>query len=359
VSSRAIIVVPVLDEAPSIAGVVTQARRHAPVIVVDDGSRDGSGDVARAAGAAVVRHARRAGKGAALASGIEAARAAGADLVVTLDGDRQHAADDVPRLLEAARTAPGAIVIGSRAHALTTLPRERAHAVRIAGFFLSWVTGATTLDTQSGFRVYPLAAYDAIVPRRGGFVWETEILVRAAARGIDVLEVPVRVIPRATRRSRFRPLGDGTAIAAYLARPVLARWCVEIRAAAGAVGSVFGPEARQPRHAALAAALGHVSLTLWGPTMMRVWGSMVADCLGAWRSHPRWKRATTAAAATLAAPPILGLLAAQSVYAGSGRDHVGALVARLYDAARLSSRHDVGFVEPLPPVESDPVQVSR
>lgn len=358
-SLRAIIVVPVLDEAPSIAAVVTEARRHAPVIVVDDGSRDGSGEVARAAGAEVVRHPRRAGKGAALVSGIEAARRGGADVVVTIDGDGQHAAADVPRLLEAARRAPGAIVIGSRAHGVATMPRERAHALRMAGFFLSWATGATTFDTQSGFRVYPLATYDVIAPRRGGFVWETEILVRAAAHGIDVVEVPVSVIARATRRSRFRPLGDGGAIAAYLVRPVLARWSVELTAAAREVGAVFTRDGSRPRHAAIAAALGEVSVTLWGPTMMRVWGSMAAECLAAWWAHPRRRGATAAAAATLAAPPVLGLLAAQSVYAGHGRDVAGALVRRLYDSARLASSRDAALVEPLAPVASGPLTVSR
>jgi hypothetical protein len=250
-------------------------------------------------------------------------------------------------------------VIGSRAHGVTTMPRERAHALRIASFFLSWATGATTVDTQSGFRVYPLATYDVIAPRRGGFVWETEILVRAAAHGIDVVEVPVSVIARATRRSRFRPLGDGGAIAVYLARPVLARWCVELGAAGRELGAVFTREGRRPRHAAIAAALGEVSVTLWGPTMMRVWGSMAAECLAAWWAHPRRKRATTAAAATLAAPPILGLLVAQSVYAGRGRDVAGALVRRLYDSARLGSCRDVACVDPLSSVGPGPMTVSR
>ena len=159
-SGRAVIVIPVLDEAATIGDVVAGARRHAEVIVVDDGSRDDSASLAGAAGAAVVRHSRRAGKGAALASGIAAARERGADVVVTLDGDGQHAPHDVPRLLDASRRAPDAIVIGSRAHALDAMPRERAHALRMAGFFVSWATGLTTLDTQSCFRVYPLAAYD-------------------------------------------------------------------------------------------------------------------------------------------------------------------------------------------------------
>jgi hypothetical protein len=333
VRRHVIIVIPVLDEAGSIGEVVAEARRHAPVIVVDDGSRDDSAARARAAGADVVAHPRRAGKGAALASGIEAARRRGADVVVTLDGDGQHAPADVPSLLEASRRAPGAIVIGSRAHAMHTIPLERAHALRMAGFFVSWATGGTTLDTQSGFRVYPLASYDMLTPRRGGFVWETEILVRAATRGFEVIEVPVRVIPRATRRSRFRPLGDGAAIASYLAGPVVARWGVELSAAAHELATIFTREARQPRHAAIAAALGEVSLTLWGPTMMRVWGAMAAQCLGGWWVNPRRQRATAAAAATLAAPAVLGLLAVQAT---SRRwDVAGTAVRRLYDAARL------------------------
>jgi hypothetical protein len=357
VSRRAVIVIPVLDEAGSIGDVVAQARRHAPVIVVDDGSRDDSASLARAAGATVVAHPRRAGKGAALASGIEAAREGRADIVVTLDGDGQHAPADVPSLLDASRRAPGTIVIGSRAHAMQTMPRERAHALRMAGFFVSWATGATTLDTQSGFRVYPLASYDALRPRRGGFVWETEILVRAAVRGVEVIEVPVRVIPRATRRSRFRPLGDGAAIAAYLAGPVVARWGVELAAAAHELTTIFTREARQPRHAAIAAALGEVSMTLWGPTMMRVWGAMAAQCVEGWWVNPRRKRATAAAAATLAAPAVLGLLAAQAT---SGRwDLAGTAVHRLYDATRLPACPAPGRRAPIEVATPGTLSMSR
>jgi hypothetical protein len=191
--------------------------------------------------------------------------------------------------------------------------------------------------------VYPLASYDAVRPRHGGFVWETEILVRAAAHGIDVVEVPVSVIPRAGRRSRFRPLGDGGAIAAYLVGPVVRRWALELGAGAHELRTIFTPEASGPRHAAIVAALGEVSMPLWGPTMMRVWGAMATQCLAGWWAHPRRKRATAAAVGTLAAPAALALLAARTASDDGGRDVIGRAVRRLYDPGRLAPDRRVRF----------------
>lgn len=353
----ALIVVPVFDEAATLGPLVARARRHAPVLVVDDGSRDGSADIARAAGADVLRHARRAGKGAALSSGIEAARRRGATRVVTLDGDGQHDPDDVPRMLEASRRRPDAIVIGSRLHQAERMPPARAHAMRVATFFVSWATGLPSLDTQSGFRVYPLASYPALVPRRGGFVWETEILVRAAARGIDVVEVPVTVISRAARPSRFGPVTDGFPIAAYLAAPVLARWGAEAAAAAREVGRLFDAGRLRARHGEMWRAAAALPAPLWGPAITRVVVQRAAARLRTWWRHPRRHQAALAAPATLAAPAVLGLLALQGACGGALPDAAGPLVRRLYDADRLGrcARRDLAgaTVTPgLPPVAS-------
>src|SRR5919108_4433441 len=106
---KPIVIVPVYNEAPTIGTVVALAREHAPVVVVDDGSTDASAAIARVAGADVVGHRRRLGKGQALRTGIAAARARGATHVVTLDGDGQHDPDDVPALLAA--VAPRTIVV--------------------------------------------------------------------------------------------------------------------------------------------------------------------------------------------------------------------------------------------------------
>src|SRR5260370_38096401 len=99
-----LIVIPVLDESATIGRVARGARAHAPVLVVDDGSRDGSAAIARAAGAEGVRHPRRLGKGQAIRSGIAAARSRGASLIVTLDGGGQHDPGDLPAVPRAARS---------------------------------------------------------------------------------------------------------------------------------------------------------------------------------------------------------------------------------------------------------------
>jgi Glycosyl transferase family 2 len=339
-SMRAIIVIPVFDEAPTIGAVVSAARRHASVIVVDDGSRDDSGPIARAAGALVLRHGRRAGKGAALESGLAAARRQQASHVLTLDGDGQHDPRDIPRMLEAARRSSHALVIGSRLASLSEMPAGRAHATRVGTFFLSWATGLPPVDTQSGFRVYPLALCDTVGPRAGGFVWETEILVRAAAAGAEVIEVPVAVIPRAARRSRFRPLVDGAAIASYLARPVVARWGAEVVAAIHEVRLIFDRDRRAARHAEMWTAVVSAPVLLWGLAFARVFVERSGARLLSWWRHPRRRRAAVAAWATLAAPGVLALLAAQSACGDGGPDVAKPLVRRLFDTTRLS---------PLPP----------
>ncbi len=304
---NALIVIPVFDEAATIGRVVRAARAHGAVLVVDDGSRDASAAIARASGAEVVRHPRRLGKGQAIRTGIAAARSRGASLVVTLDGDGQHDPGDLAAVLAAARSTPGTLVIGGRLRDPRLLAADRLNAIRVAGFFVNWASGLALEDTQSGFRAYPLAFFDDVRPRRGGFVFETEALVAAGLRGWPVREVPVTTIARAGRRSRFHPIADGVAIGAYLAGRVLVRWGLEAGAAV----------------AALAGARAH----LHSP------GSWTS--LGGWWRHPRRRRAAVAARATLAAPAVLPLLVVQALVAG--RDFTSPLVTRLCSQDRLDA----------------------
>src|SRR5213594_3349286 len=222
----------------------------------------------------------------AIRTGVAAARSRRASVVVTLDGDGQHDPGDLTAVLGAARGAPRAIVVGSRLAEAGVLPPDRLNAIRVAGFFVNWASGLALTDTQSGYRAYPVTLFDEVELRHGGFVLETEVLIAAAARGWQVREVPVQAIPRARRRSRFRPLGDGAAIGAYLAGRVVARWAREAAAA------------------------------------------------GWWR-RPRRRRAAAAATATLAAPALLFLLALQALMPRRLPDVVTPLVERLCSQARL------------------------
>lgn len=318
------IVIPVFNEAEAIAGVVSGARRHGPVIVVDDGSTDGSAREATRAGAEVICHDRRRGKAAALRTGFAAARGRGATVVVTLDGDGQHAPDDVPALLRAAHETPDRLVVGNRLAGAADFPRDRLNAMQVAAFFVEWVTGLGMRDTQSGFRAYPMALLDDVGGCREGFVFETEVLIAAARRGWRVREVAVSSIPSARRRSRFRPVRDGLAIGTYLAGQSLARWGREL----------LGPVRRAGRSPQSPGAGGE-------DPDQRPPGA-----------GPEGRRRTRAAArATLATPILLGAALVQAGLGHAGVDLVTPLVQWLYAGERLTGP-PASPDEPSPPLPS-------
>jgi glycosyltransferase involved in cell wall biosynthesis len=332
------VVIPAYNEAPTVGRIVTRARAYAPVLVVDDGSTDDTPRIAHAAGADVVRHGVRSGKGQALRTGIAAARIRGATHMVTLDADGQHDPADVPRLLDAARRCPRAIVVGNRLGPdRPAMLVTRANAIRIAGFFVTFASGVAVTDTQSGFRVYPLALFEDVQPIAGGFVFETEVLVAAAGRGVEIVEIPIGTVPRAMRRSRFRPLVDGVAIAAYLSRQVLARWAMEASAAAAESTRFVRRDVRRARHAAV---LAEASLYADAPAQWALSVGVstyrrVQDCLVRWWTHPRLRRAGIAAVATAGTPVLAAAALAQALVPEGGPDVVTPLVRRLYAAERL------------------------
>lgn len=342
-----LIVVPVFNEAETVDGVVAAARAYGPVLVVDDGSRDGSAEVAARAGAEVIRHPHRRGKGAAIRTGIAAARERGASAVVTLDGDGQHSPSDLGLVLDAARGRRRTIVIGGRLDEPDALPPDRLNAIRVAGFFMNWACGLKLHDTQSGFRFYPIELFDDIRVLRGGFVFETEVLVAGVARGWRVYEVPIAALPRARQRSRFRPISDGVAIGGYLAGRVLARWRYEARALVSALAKPFYGERRRVRHqATLEQASAYAgSPSLWA---MSVGGSAiqhVVNRVALWRRDPRPRRALVAAQATAAAPVLLALLIVQAFAPRRMPDVVSPLVRWLCSQDRLDM--DQANLEPV------------
>jgi len=337
----ALIVIPVFNEAETVGEVVAAARAHAPVLVVDDGSRDGSAEIARRAGADVVRHPRRFGKGGAIRTGIAAARDRGASVMVTLDGDGQHSPSDLGLVLEAARARRRTIVIGGRLDDPDALPPDRLNAIRVAGFFVNWACGLRLCDTQSGFRAYPIELFDDIRARRGGFVFETEVLVAGVARGWRVHEVPIAAIPRARQRSRFRPISDGVAIGGYLAGRVIVRWALEAGALGGALVKPFRGERRRARHAVTLeqAAAYAGSFPFWAMAIGSAAVQHVVNRVTLWRRDPRPRRALVAAQATVAAPVLLGLLVLQAFAPRRMPDFVSPLVRWLCSQERLEGEH--------------------
>jgi 2-polyprenyl-6-methoxyphenol hydroxylase-like FAD-dependent oxidoreductase len=341
-ASEHLIVIPVFNEAATIGDIVERARLHGPVLVVDDGSTDQSAAVAARAGAEVVSLGRRRGKGAALRHAFAEGRKRGVEWIVTLDGDGQHDPDDIPRLLKAAVEEPGAFVIGGRLGRLAdapanVMPAGRLAALRVAGFFIDWLGGVPIADTQSGFRVYPARLLAAATPRHGGFVLESEMLLRAAALGCRIIEIPIAPIHFDDRRSRFRPGRDGLAVGTFLAGRIVTRWAREAVAGVLYVVGIFSPARLRSRHREMYAFAAPQRSN--PPGWALAVGTFIADRAirsveDGWRSpHARGLR--LAALATAATPLMLALGLSRSALAAFGIDWLSPAVRHLYRQEEL------------------------
>ncbi len=225
---RIAVVVPAYQEAATIAGVVRRAVAQADaVIVVDDGSHDGTGDAVAGLDVTVLRHERNLGKGASLAHGIARALDMGAEAVITLDADGQHEPEEIPRLVRAWQAAPGDVIVGARLRDAERAPRLRKGANRIGDFWIGWAAGQPIEDSQSGFRLYPAALLRRVAVPSGrgrGFVYESEMLIECARAGARIRSVAIASIYGANARpSHFRPIADFAAIARMVAVKLLAR----------------------------------------------------------------------------------------------------------------------------------------
>ena len=225
------VVIPALNEALRIRGVVEGALAEcATVIVIDDGSDDDT--VAQIADLPILllRHPVRRGKGASLRDGFAEALRRGCKGVLTMDGDGQHLASDIPRLLAAAGRYPDHIVIGARLRKRAQQPRYRRLANAFGDWGIAWGTGYCIADTQSGQRLYP-AAVAALGDVPGeDFVFEAQILISAAQQlGTRCVSVPIESryacvhTDEEFRASHFKPWRDFSRITSHVVRSVLRR----------------------------------------------------------------------------------------------------------------------------------------
>ncbi|MCD6035160.1 MAG: glycosyl transferase family 2 [Rickettsiales bacterium] len=226
---RVIVVIPAYNEEATIREIVESALKQSlKTIIVDDGSTDNTAQLLVDLHVKVLHNHPNQGKAASLLKGIDYALREGAEAIITLDADGQHRPEDIPLFLEKAKTYPNHIIIGSRLHDVTKIPPLRLFANRMANFWISWASGYRIKDSQCGFRLYPATLMRQIhltAKPHEGFVFESEILIEAAKKGVRVVNIPIRALYKEViqRRSYYRPAWDTFMITLMVARKLLAR----------------------------------------------------------------------------------------------------------------------------------------
>jgi glycosyltransferase involved in cell wall biosynthesis len=202
------------NEATTIGRVVAELRRAGHrVVVVDDGSRDGTRHIAAAAGAEVVVHPVNLGQGAALQTGIDYALSQDADLLVTFDADGQHRVADIPVLVEALRRERADFALGSRFLGQTyNLPKLRRWVLYAATIFTRLTTGLRLTDSHNGLRALTRRGAAAIRLRQNRMAHASEILVEIAQSGLRYVEVPVTIEYTAYSLAKGQRIGDSVTI---------------------------------------------------------------------------------------------------------------------------------------------------
>lgn len=201
-------IVPAYHEAGRIGETVQGIRRFCRyVVVVDDGSGDGTAEEAEAAGAVVLRHSINQGKGVALATGFAHARKKGYEFALTMDGDGQHAAEDIPAFLKAYDRTKTAVLVGNRMDNPRTMPLVRRLTNRFMSWLLSRRMGQRVPDTQCGYRLYRCDVFSRDACRSERFAAESEVLLYLADQGVELGSVPVRII-YGEEKSKINPVVD-------------------------------------------------------------------------------------------------------------------------------------------------------
>ncbi len=200
---RIVALIPAYNESERIAGVITRTLPFLPVLVVDDGSRDNTSEIAQELGAQVIRQVPNQGKGAALLNGFRHTVEMGYDAVVTLDADGQHDPSEIPQFLEEYKKGAD-LVIGKRDFSKMPFPRNISNTIGTWSF--SSALGQYCPDNQSGYRLHSRRLVEAsLSSTETNFEFEVEIIVTCVVSGFKIAWVPIKTI-YAGERSHIKPL---------------------------------------------------------------------------------------------------------------------------------------------------------
>jgi glycosyltransferase involved in cell wall biosynthesis len=202
------VIIPCLNEARFIGPLVQQTRHFLPnVFVVNDGSTDGTAQEATTAGATLITHNSSRGKGASLRSAFDLATRQRFRWALTMDGDGQHAPADIPKFIHAAEGSPAAMFIGNRMADPLRMPWLRRQVNQWMSSAISSFSNRPIPDSQCGFRLVNLEAWNQLRFRSDHFEIESEMILRFAHAGYRIDFVPIET-RYACENSKIRPLRD-------------------------------------------------------------------------------------------------------------------------------------------------------
>ncbi|HMR84465.1 MAG TPA: DUF2062 domain-containing protein [Niabella sp.] len=211
------VIIPTYNNAATISAVIADVLQYTGnVIVVNDGSTDHTESIIRAfQHITIVSYQPNAGKGMALRKGFKKAIELGFEYAITIDSDGQHFAKDLPVFINKLKESGPALIMGARnMDTAANVPGKSSFGNKFSNFWYKAETGIELPDTQTGYRLYPLAPIGQMKFFTRKYEFEIEVIVRLAWAGIKVISVPITVYypPKGERISHFRPFKDFTRI---------------------------------------------------------------------------------------------------------------------------------------------------
>lgn len=217
------VLISIYNEAKTIADIVEKlVAKGLKVFVIDDGSTDGSGLIAKDKGATVLRNEQKQGKGFSLNKGFEFIKQLDFDGVILMDGDGQHDVGDVDSFLTAIDISKKQIIVGNRMNNPKGMPFVRLLTNKFMSFIISVSIGVKIQDTQCGFRYLSSEIFDEISFDTTGFEIETELLMKAAKKKIEIASVPVKTI-YSDEESKISPIRDTLRFFSYFFKEITSK----------------------------------------------------------------------------------------------------------------------------------------
>lgn len=222
INGRYCVVIPAYQAEKTVGPLIRQVKALSfDVVVVNDGSSDGTTSVASKEAAVVISHLNNQGKGAALKTGFDYARRMGYDGVITLDSDGQHDPQDILLLIRAGEVQHAGLVLGNRMGHGLGMPHLRWQVNRVMSLLVSALVGQRIPDSQCGFRMIRKEVLESVPMRAKRFDMETELVLRASRKRWKIISVAVKTIYDKKNTSHIRPIQDGLRFIGLILRHVI------------------------------------------------------------------------------------------------------------------------------------------